>query len=371
MLVRFTLAYDGGRLPRLGAAARRAHGRGCARRRPRRALPLGRTARGRGADRRRRPRARERRLGRGERRAAARARGARAQRAPSRRPRGRAAERAPAGFHARFSARRARIATASGARATRSPFELGRSLWQPRPLDLERLARLRALLLGEHDFRAFTPTDTQHQVFVRDGPRRALARARRAALEFEITADSFLRHMVRTLVGTMLERGPSELAALLAGRRASAAGSTAPACGLYLVAVGYAGRAAAGDAPRAGASRLAVVGACASGWCCSISTAPSSIRPGSSSPRCATRRGRCSDVTIPDAELMAAVGGPGLEAQMRDFGGDEHVDELIRVYRAHNEPLHAGIELFPGWRRCSRGCGRRGESSVSSRRSVV
>ena len=51
---------------------------------------------------------------------------------------------------------------------------------------------------------------------------------------------------------------------------------------------------------------------------------------------------------IPDELLMAAVGGPGLEAQMRAFGGEEHVDELVRVYRAHNEPLHDSLELCFG-----------------------
>src|SRR4051795_12434601 len=50
---------------------------------------------------------------------------------------------------------------------------------------------------------------------------------------------------------------------------------------------------------------------------------------------------------IPDAELMASVGGPGLEAQMRAFGPDR-VDELVRVYRAHNEPLHVELLAFPG-----------------------
>lgn len=51
---------------------------------------------------------------------------------------------------------------------------------------------------------------------------------------------------------------------------------------------------------------------------------------------------------IPAHELMAAVGGPGLEAQMLEFGGVERVEELVRVYRAHNEPLHGAIELFAG-----------------------
>ncbi len=50
---------------------------------------------------------------------------------------------------------------------------------------------------------------------------------------------------------------------------------------------------------------------------------------------------------IPDEELMAAVGGPGLEDQMRGFA-PERVDELVRVYRAHNEPLHDELECFAG-----------------------
>jgi tRNA pseudouridine38-40 synthase len=59
------------------------------------------------------------------------------------------------------------------------------------------------------------------------------------ALELEITADSFLRHMVRTLVGTMIELTPEAIAQLLAGRPRSEAGSTAPPWGLYLTSVGY------------------------------------------------------------------------------------------------------------------------------------
>jgi pyrophosphatase PpaX len=48
-----------------------------------------------------------------------------------------------------------------------------------------------------------------------------------------------------------------------------------------------------------------------------------------------------------DAELLAKVGGPGLEAQMQAFAPDR-VEELVRVYRAHNEPLHETLEAFPG-----------------------
>ena len=77
------------------------------------------------------------------------------------------------------------------------------------------------MIVGEHDFRAFTPTDTQHEVFVRI-VEDARWHDRGDSLEFEITADSFLRHMVRTLVGTMLEQSPNEHGRSPAGRSALA-----------------------------------------------------------------------------------------------------------------------------------------------------
>ena len=140
-------------------------------------------------------------------------------------------------FHARHSARARSYRYRLFTRATPSPFETRRSWWAPRPLDETALAAAGTAIVGEHDFRAFTPTQTRHEVFVRTVERAEWIR-RGDHLDFEITADSYLRHMVRSLVGTMLE-APDSIPGLLDGSPRSEAGATAPPWGLYLVAVSY------------------------------------------------------------------------------------------------------------------------------------
>jgi tRNA pseudouridine38-40 synthase len=147
----------------------------------------------------------------------------------------------PPEFHARFSAVARSYRYRVLARSRRSPLAERHALWWPRPVDLDALTAAAALVVGWHNFRAFTPTETQHEVFARtvtaahwthDGDR----------LDFTITADSFLRHMVRTLVGTMLESGegaPVRMTELLEGRPRSDAGLTAPPHGLCLEHVAY------------------------------------------------------------------------------------------------------------------------------------
>jgi tRNA pseudouridine38-40 synthase len=175
------------------------------------------------------------------------------------------AEEAPPAFHPRFGARAKTYRYQLWNGEVLSPFERGRAWHVPGPLDVDAMRAAAPRLVGRHDFAAFqatgsSVTTTDREIFVsrisdcgvRSGEESALRRPQSALLCYEVTGSGFLRHMVRIIVGSLVEVGrgrqPIEwIGTLLASRDRTAAGPTAPPQGLFLVSVEYAGALAAGS----------------------------------------------------------------------------------------------------------------------------
>ncbi len=149
----------------------------------------------------------------------------------------------PDGFSARHDATSRSYCYRVLAHPAPSPFERGRALWWPHRIGRDALDACAAALQGTHDFTAFTPTQTDHVRFERN----VLAASWRDegdVLAFRVTADAFMRNMVRALLGTQLEvaggrRDVRDFERLLRGAARSEAGDTAPPYGLYLESVSY------------------------------------------------------------------------------------------------------------------------------------
>lgn len=155
---------------------------------------------------------------------------------------------APAGFHARFSCTERRYTYLLLVSPQRHPLWAGRALHVPAPLDVPAMNAAALCLLGTHDFAAFATQEDRQTVrevrslTVQPGPRVPGGQV----WEVQVAGESFLRHMVRGLVGTLLlvgqdRLGPDGVAAILAGRERARAGANVPAHGLTFTGASYGG----------------------------------------------------------------------------------------------------------------------------------
>jgi len=149
----------------------------------------------------------------------------------------------PNGFHARHTAIRRSYRYCILNRSARSALQRTRTAWIHRPLDTAAMQAAAQALIGEHDFSAFRSVECQSNTTVRR-VERIEVRREGDYLWLEITANAYLHHMVRNIVGTLLAaQGEADPAAVMARVLASGnrrfAGATAPAAGLYLWRVEY------------------------------------------------------------------------------------------------------------------------------------
>ncbi|MGQ9920438.1 MAG: tRNA pseudouridine(38-40) synthase TruA [Desulfobacca sp.] len=155
-----------------------------------------------------------------------------------------AATEAPPSFHARYAALAKTYEYRILNRPVRAPLHRHFCWWLRRPLSFQRLQAATSVIIGEHDFAAFQASGSEVKTTVRRVWHAAWQEEPGGWYFFRITANGFLRGMVRNLVGTMVEVGwdkrpVEDLARILASRDRRQAGPTAPAAGLYLVKVIY------------------------------------------------------------------------------------------------------------------------------------
>lgn len=153
------------------------------------------------------------------------------------------AREAPEAFHARFSARARSYSYLLLNRETRSALWRDRAWCVHRPLDVQRMHAAGQALVGEHDFSAYRASECQSKSAIRCIRHLEVSRLGEF-LRLDVTANAFLHHMVRNIVGTLVAVGRGDrpagwVAEVLQGRNRCQGGATAPAEGLYLVHVDY------------------------------------------------------------------------------------------------------------------------------------
>ena len=149
----------------------------------------------------------------------------------------------PDGFHARFSARSRTYFYALYNHRVRSPLLTGKTGWTFRPLDIAAMQQAADALLGTHDFTAFRAVECQAKSPVKTVQRIDIVR-RGDLILFTFQANAFLHHMVRNIVGSLVQIGggkqpPGWMAQLLAARDRHRAAPTFMADGLYLAKIDY------------------------------------------------------------------------------------------------------------------------------------
>jgi tRNA pseudouridine38-40 synthase len=149
----------------------------------------------------------------------------------------------PMGFHARHTAKRRIYRYCILNRSARSALQRTRAAWIHRALDAEAMHDAAQALIGEHDFSAFRSIQCQSKTTIRKVEEIQVRRTG-DIVWMQITATAYLHHMVRNIVGTLLDvqlkADPrAAMAEILAGAKRRFAGATAPAAGLYLWGVEY------------------------------------------------------------------------------------------------------------------------------------
>jgi tRNA pseudouridine38-40 synthase len=147
-------------------------------------------------------------------------------------------------FHARFSARSKTYEYRIWNGPACPPFERLYVWHIPQPLDLEAMQAASASIVGTHDFAVFQGSGAIMRTTVRTVTEAGWHSVADERLVFTISGDGFLRHMVRSIVGTLVEvgrgwRARDDVARLLEGGARTDVGRTAPATGLFLVCVEY------------------------------------------------------------------------------------------------------------------------------------